>query len=555
MRSSPSDSPSTSPGSTSARAGAARTLADYTSLLLELARAQRGFLFYPETDGRRRHLADRAHRAIASELARGGPIDLSHESDGAVPSFTAEDGAISVAATGPLEELASTWSRHGIVRLRLDGGLTATALGALLDALGRPLEGEPDVPGLARRLAARDDRGLQLNEVTRTEPDPRPALAATPLRARVSVSPRAARAHEPDDDRKPDLASSPLEAPSNDDVGERLRARLIELDATVDDADYHARLLDIAAWSEDLWQGGHREDCLRAMLVVADHAIGAGGRSEAQARAAAETFRDLALGEQLEDLIHRATAPDAIGIRAAQLLLQLGECAVPAILSRLALETDERRAGPLRALVLTQGETALGAILDAIRAQDPERSRLGIRLAGELQNPLVLPALLNALRSPDPQRRLESIRSLGFIPGEEARSALTSALSSDDDDVASGAAHALAGRIGEEIVAPVLRLLESSVHDGRTRLACGLVEVLGRVGDERAVPRLCALLDRKPLLRRAHWHAIQLVAVDALAKLPTREARRCIERASRHATQSIRARAQDVLESLASIGA
>ena len=554
MRSSPSQLQSAPQPAPGRQGWAARTPADYTSLLLELARAQRGFVYYPETDARRRALADRAHRAIASELARGGPIDLACATDGGDPRFSAlPAGAaepIAIDATGPLRDLASTWTRHGVARIQLDAALTVTALGALLDALGRPVEGSPDVPGLVRRLSSRDARGLRLNDLDAAEPAARPALSSTPLRARASISPHATPAS---DAEKPDLADAPLEAAAHDETGERLRARLIELDATIDDDAYHARLLDIAAWSEELWRGGHRDDCFRAMLVVADHAIGAGGRSERQARAAAETFDDLALGDPLDDLIHRATAPDSIGIRAAQLLLHLGEKAVPAILSRLALESDEGRAGPLRALILTQGETALAALLDAIRSQDPARVRLGIRLAGELQNPLVLPALLNVLRSPERPPRLEAIRSLGVIPGEESLAALRGALSADDDEVAACAAHALAGRIGAEVVAPILDLLESSVQDGRTPLACGLVQALGRVGDERAVPRLCALLDRKPLLRRAHWHSIQLVAIDALASLPTREARRCIERASRHATQSIRARALEVLDDLAAV--
>ncbi|MEM9177276.1 MAG: hypothetical protein AAGC67_18845 [Myxococcota bacterium] len=72
--------------------------------------------------------------------------------------------------------------------------------------------------------------------------------------------------------------------------------------------------------------------------------------------------------------------------------------------------------------------------------------------------------------------------------------------------------------------------------------------MLGRLGDERAVPRLCAILERRPVLRRAHWRALQLATVDALAVLPTKEARRCLGRAALHAPQSIRARANAALD-------
>ena len=55
---------------------ATRTRTDVTSLLLELARALRGYCFYGETDAQRRPLLDRAFRALSGELSRAGAIDL-----------------------------------------------------------------------------------------------------------------------------------------------------------------------------------------------------------------------------------------------------------------------------------------------------------------------------------------------------------------------------------------------------------------------------------------------------------------------------------------------
>ena len=65
-----------------------RNAADFSSLLLELARAQRGYFFYSETDRRRRPLAERAHRALLSELNRDLGVTLiiaTHDAD--VASF------------------------------------------------------------------------------------------------------------------------------------------------------------------------------------------------------------------------------------------------------------------------------------------------------------------------------------------------------------------------------------------------------------------------------------------------------------------------------------
>ena len=106
----------------------------------------------------------------------------------------------------------------------------------------------------------------------------------------------------------------------------------------------------------------------------------------------------------------------------------------------------------------------------------------------------------------------------------ESRRALCGALASDLEEVAAAASQAIASSEGSEASPTLLDVLESSLHNARTMLGCTLIEVLGRLEDERAVPRLCAILERRPVLRRAQWHALQLAAVDALTVLPTKEA-------------------------------
>jgi len=540
---------------TTTSAWSQRTGADFSSVLLELTRVQRGFLFYDETDPRRNPLADRAHRALASELNRAGTLEI-----------TLDDGRFRLAGCpeaidphGALEGLQQAFRGHGLRKLRIDPTLTRTALVGFLDLLGRGADRFPSPEHLAQTLAARDTRGLRLNDIDTQGTKQTPKLSGTPPRASVSLAsnlltqPGDEISRSFADGRKQALEDAPLEARSADDRGERLRARLIELDATIGDVEYRDRVGDIVAWAEELWNEGLGDECFRAMLVLADHAVGRGGRSEVQARAAAASFASLATGDRLEDLIDRATHPNepaGSGVRAAQLLLQLGRPAVPTILGRLAGDPDPERGAPLRALLLTQGETALPDILAAIESHDEQRSRIGIRLAGEIQNPIVLPSLLATLKAPELSRRLETIRALSFLPGEASKNALTAALTSDLEAIAAAATEALAASDGSDSLPVLLDVLEASLHTNRTQLGRTLVEVLGRIGDERAVPRLSAILERRPVLRRAHWHAIQIAAIDALSILPTKEARRSIERASLHGATPIRDRAIRVLETL-----
>lgn len=533
---------------------ATRTKTDVTSLLLELTRALRGFSFYSETDVQRRRLLDRAFRAVSGDLSRSGEIDLQLTEAGfcvAGLSETIESDAV----LGPLEAALRS---HGLNRLCIDQSLTRNALHGLFDLLGQPCNRFDSAKDFARALGARDTQGLRLNDIDDQHTETTPKLSATPPRASASLgSVLLSNEHgaEPvvdieSQEDKPTLDTDPLLAPAADDRGERLRARLIELDRTVEDRAYQRRSSDITIWALDLWNDGLSDECYRALLVLADHAVGRGGRPEAQARTAAACFAELASGDRLGDLIRRATGSGGAGIRAAQLLLQLGSGVVPALVDRICEEEDPDQSAPLHSLVLALGEASIPTLIEAIGGANDRRAQIGIRLAGELQNPAVLPALTNVLRTSDLARRIETIRALSFLPGEESKNVLAGALESNFEEIVVAATEAVANSEGSDAVPVLLDVLSASLRTNRTNASRALIEVLGRIGDERVVPRLSAILERKPMLRRAHHHAIQLAAIDALAILPTKEARRSIERAALHGARAVRDRAQMCLDEI-----
>ncbi len=532
---------------------ATRTKTDVTSLLLELTRALRGFSVYCETDAQRRRLLDRAFRALSGDLSRSGAIDLQLTETGfcvAGLSETIESDAV----LGPLE---AALRNHGLDRLCIDQSLTCNAMHGLFDLLGQPGNRFESAEDFARALGARDSQGLRLNDIDDRHTETTPKLSATPPRASASLGSVLLSSEHGElvgdiesRQEKPTLETDPLLAPAADDRGERLRARLIELDRTVEDAAYQRRSSDITIWALDLWNDGLSDECYRALLVLADHAVGRGGRPEAQARTAAACFAELASGDRLGDLIRRATGPGGAGIRAAQLLLQLGSGVVPALVARICEEEDPDRSAPLHSLVLALGEASIPTLIEAIEGANDRRAQIGIRLAGELQNPAVLPALTSVLRTSDLSRRIETIRALSFLPGEESKEVLAGALESNFEEIVVAATEAVANSEGSDAVPALLDVLSASLRTNRTNASRALIEALGRIGDERVVPRLSAILERKPMLRRAHHHAIQLAAIDALAILPTKEARRAIERAARHGARPVRDRAQMRLDEI-----
>lgn len=543
------------PGATSRESLAwrGRTSADATSILLELSRALRGFAARDGDPTRRRTMAERAFQAVSAEVARAGPLEIVVRGE----TFDIVDLEERLDARGGLAELRRCLADHSIERLRLDAKLTVDALQGLLELLLRPAAGVVDLRGFLRTLSARDARGVRLNDIDELADSLPRALNATPPRPSLSVMTTVvapSMAGEPEREpiplpaqpavTPPRLDSAPPAAPARDDRGERLRARLVELDHTIDDEPYAQRAAEIVAWTQQVWQDGLRDDAYYALTFLADHAVGCGGRAESQARIAARCFAELASGERLEDLIDRALANDASSVRAAQILLQLREEVVPVLVDRICALPDPFVATPLHALVLTSGEAAVATLQRGIRGGDESRARVCLRLAGALQSTALLPLLAGTAKASTLPRQLEAIRALCLLPGEEAHQALAEALSSQLDQIAIAATQAIAQNTGIDAVPALLDVLESHMRGSRTQLCRALIDVFGRLGDERAVPRLAAILERKPVLRRAHWHAIQLAAVDALSVLPTREARRAVERAASHAAGPVRDRAR-----------
>ena len=78
-------------------------------------------------------------------------------------------------------------------------------------------------------------------------------------------------------------------------------------------------------------------------------------------------------------------------------------------------------------------------------------------------------------------------------------------------------------------------------------LAADLVRDLGRLGSDRAVPRLASMLRRRRLLSRAPKIELQMRALETLAALPGREARRTLEWTAQQGPRSLRDRARSLL--------
>jgi len=535
-----------------------RTAADLSSLLVELSRAQKARAFYAEDHAASNDLLDVAFLAWQSDLERAGPLDLSIDASG----FRAV-GVEEAIARNHLEALAEALSRHDIDRLQFNRDLTRAAFRNLLQLLGEPasrsLTESPETPcAFARELYAREHHGITVNQ----RPGPS-SSALGPDAARAIDSPESSaslgsallRARPPTlcseiEEAKPTIDENPLEAPAGNEAAGELIQKLRQLDCCSEDSSYQELAGQVVALANELANQGAVDEAYRAPLVLADHAVGEGGRSGYQARIAQSALVELASAGRLSEIIERSCSPSASeSVRAAQVLLQLGDVATPRILERLEQESSRERTAQLASIMVALGDRVVPTLARQMAEGSEARVLLVVRLAGEIQSPALVAPLCDLLRDGAPRLAAQAAKALVHIGNSEAARALAEALSNPRIEVAKVAAMCLGALCDPRTLQPLLATLERAREKKQIELAREVIRALSQFkqGFEAALPVLTAILQRRTLpWRRAEWQ-LKLEAVRTLGPQPGPEVLCALRDAARSRNSHLRRRAQQML--------
>jgi hypothetical protein len=528
-----------------------RQIADLSSLLVELSRVLRGLGFYPEGDRRRTQLLDGAFLAYRAQLERAGSLEVWVDAD----QFRAT-GIDQGLPHGRAGDVAEALRQHGVERFRFDAAITRDAFHAFAELMERDAPGLANEGGFAEALAARSNRGIRINgaePIAEAQPaapvDAAASLGSALLARTARLIPVRTDATE---DEKPDIDADPLAAPAGDPDARRQRDRLNELDRAVDDDAYRFLGERIAESARTLFEAGQPDECYRAILVFSSHAVGEGERSGLQARRAQRLCAQIATGAALQDLIERARQTEGpSSVHATQVLLQLGDRGVAPLLDRLGEEQTHEGAGQLTAILIVLGDVVVPHLEQRIRHSPGAHANLAVRLAGELQNPALSPVLAEVMRGTSSVQRRDAARALAQIGGEDAISALINALSSRLPELPATAAHCLGVTGQRRATAPLLAALDRSTRQHQIPLCREIIRALGQLREERAVPKLVALVERRRWLKRGPVRELKLTSLSALDRLPGREAQRAIERAAKNRDPQIRRRADELLDARA----
>jgi HEAT repeat protein len=543
-----------------------RTTGDLSTLLVELSRALKGLRFYPEGAPSRRDILDRAFLAWRVDLERAGPLELWIGES----SFSAS-GVREPVAHGHLKGLAQALLDRGVERLLFTPDLARRAFHDLAELLAMDDLTIQNRGGLARALAGRSPVGIALNgeapqSASRAdEPacdrryEPGDALRAAPAEVNPGehsgaslgsslLGPTGTPVNEFEDFTKPSMEEDPLQAPATDERDHRLRQRLRELDECVDDEAYGDLAQHVAHEASRLADEGLVNASYRAVLVLADHAVGHGGRSGVQLRKAQSTLEELLSGARLSELIDRTCDPEGnAAVRAAQVLLQLGGRAVSPLLGRLESESDSSRSAQITAVVIALGERAIPILVAAIKQGGPDKARTAIRLAGEIQSPNLLGTLGDILREGPSELRCDAARALAQIRGPSSVDALAATLENSDERLVAVVVDCLGAQGDPRACRPLLEHLDHALSVGSLDRADEAIRALSRLGSDDAVPKLVSILERRSFFRRAEYRGLKLAAIGALGSLPGGESRRALDRAARSHDAQVRQAAQQVV--------
>jgi hypothetical protein len=520
-----------------------RTAPELATLLLELGRLIRARRFYPPGDQRLAGVFERSLRAWRSDLGRRGALEVE-----VVPEGFRESGGRGVLSHPQLAELQQDLAERGVRQLRFDADLDGEVFAAFAEVLATDAGRTASRGGFAATLYAHTPAGILVNGVPPEAP--RPPAASEPAAASAP-----GRAPDPDTDldlELPESLSISAELSSTDDLGEvapshDLDVLLRQLDECTSVSQYQDLARRATLLAERAFDEGSSEDCYRVSVRLAAQAQ---GKENPRLRDLAETFlRSLMQGVRLDDLVLRAArALDEGDLEASQVLLVLGDSAVPALLDgAIALESNERER--LTTVVLTLVDQALPAVIERLRPGNaPAKVRAAARIAGELQHPDVVAPLASLLAADDRGVREEAVRALVRVGSEPALGALAKALESEAPGLGLAALHGL-GSTGSARAVPYLeRALARAVEARDVARAKEAIRALGRLGRPEAALALVGLLERRVRLGGGWLRELKAAAVSALAAVPGDEAVAGLAQAAQARDTQLRRAAQTALD-------
>jgi hypothetical protein len=480
------------------------------AVLTEIGKAVRLFRYYaPSHPSVQRAIADLA--VVLPGLANLGTVELRITAQGF------ESGNSRLAPQNDqLREFAQLLYGLGNRQLVIEPGATADEVAALVHAL----------------VGAAGAAGRKLGVVPRLPPLPHIRLAQAAIPSARSTPDRAeetpAFAHRSTGVFRPDALPADIEA-----------HRILEQLATTPGEFLLGSVARLDVLAGQL--AGDREFGTLAEVVVALAALGAGAPDPQVRETAQNAVRALAVPATAAGLVSRLADPGLTREEREPAIVAAASLGVPALtvlVDAYLSATDPDVKDACTEVVVRTGALAVPALARRVVEDQHETKKGAAALLGVTRSPDALPLLLPLAHDADWSVRCAGVSALGRLGGVDASRAVMAALHDPDDHVRAAAAEA-AGDLGDRSAGSIL--LACLVEEPDEDVTRALVDALGALREEGAVPKLAELARFVSGVFQRRAVAVRVAAVHALAAIATPDARAVLERHRDDSVPEVRA--------------
>jgi HEAT repeat protein len=516
-----------------------RSAPELAVLLLELASVVKARSIFSPGDPKLAAVFERCVRAWRSDISRHGALELE-----LTPEGFRQVGGLGLLRHARLGELLDRLRGHSLAAVRFDTDLDGDALAGfvhlLVDCDPSARKGE----AFAARLAALVPVGI----VARAAQGAAGPVPTAPANIAEASPPQDALAEpatlpsSPDEqflEADPDSDTMPIEEPEPADALGTLLSELADCTSHASYLDLARRAVTEAERARDAGATYRVLDALAQHIETKEERLGDIARSFLVSQCQGDALRDL--------LERTARGIGAEQVRAAQILVLIGEPAAAAVLERLPAYPEPVQRERLIPLVLALGERAIPELMQRVGRPERDVARAAAHLLGMLQHPGAVQPLGELAASPDAPLREEAARALMRIGSEEAVAALARALRGPRDVQLSAVQH-LAGSASAKAVAPLGHALERALEAKDVDLAKEILRALGRLGRPEANGHFASVMHRKAGLTGRWLRDVKVAAASALASVPGDQAVALLAEALQSRDEPLRKAAQRALD-------
>ncbi len=232
-------------------------------------------------------------------------------------------------------------------------------------------------------------------------------------------------------------------------------------------------------------------------------------------------------------------------------LIALQEKAALALVERLVAESNGQVRKLLSETLFKLGNCAVPALIDRLADEHWYIARNAIAILGKIQNRKTAIHIRPYIDHRDPRVRREAVRALGRIGGPVALKGLQQLIDNRDRELCPLALIALGMMKNDEAIEPLLKLLRTV--DPMLKLLDlkkGAIKALGAIGSPQAVPCLIKVLKRKRLWKRKQHNQLRSTAARSLGNIAGESAVPVLKAASQDPSPAVAHAAREALDKI-----